>query len=376
MSGYINPDEVIFALGCSQVGKSSTIGNLIVSGEHKPPTGDGDGESCTSTVSVYDTVIGTVVDSPGWADTCFAGSDEDWSRVIAHGAISQGCHRRLKVILFEALANTHRTVRNNVERLRQVLGSEVIAGAVIVCTMADLCHGERREKVLRAIRRAAEESGIQEIVLWQNEDIDDQGRREQVRRLQQALGRVQGVQPEKVRMYQQQVEDRARQRDTQVVPRAVKELYTELYVDYEEQQEQYYDVEAVTETVEVPEVEWVTLPPIFGRYDRQQRIRRTTHSVTKYVRVPKVRKVRVPVVRARQAERIKTMHVIETDDGGEGASALTAPTETSSRYPLASPRTVACSIGIGSTREVELIDVVNVQRNSNDMRDQMAGILR
>eukprot|EP01062_Namystynia_karyoxenos_P070303 TRINITY_DN65694_c0_g1_i1.p2 TRINITY_DN65694_c0_g1~~TRINITY_DN65694_c0_g1_i1.p2 ORF type:complete len:375 (+),score=94.72 TRINITY_DN65694_c0_g1_i1:84-1208(+) len=344
MSSRMSPAEaaaeMIVAMGCTQVGKSTTIASLTVDGEHKPGIArpeDG-GESCTVMANVYRTRLGMLLDTPGWLDTRARWSDEQWADMISLAAVGQGA-RRLKVIIFECLSNSNRAVRNNVERLVKALGREVLPSTVIVCTMLDKVDPEERELKLGAVRRAAEGCGIRQIVLWQNKKIDNQGRMEQERRLGEALRSVEGAVPERLRTRRQQVEELAKQlcenqkryerveklswQETQAVPRTEKETYDQVYIETEKQKRRYLGLKAVEKTVKVPEVYQVErggIPGWFGM--TRPEIRMVNSTDTTYVPEERQCEELVPVARTRQATREVTKYDEKKIDRSEDRTVL------------------------------------------------------
>eukprot|EP01062_Namystynia_karyoxenos_P028408 TRINITY_DN21525_c0_g1_i1.p1 TRINITY_DN21525_c0_g1~~TRINITY_DN21525_c0_g1_i1.p1 ORF type:complete len:364 (+),score=121.30 TRINITY_DN21525_c0_g1_i1:83-1174(+) len=206
------PGEAVFILGRSQVGKSTTIGNMMGDRRQpKPRVGDGDGESCTLNVNTYDTDFGKLVDTPGWPDSKLRFSHDQWAMSVAAAAAAQNA-RQIKFIICECLSDSAIALCSIGQELVKALGPKVLPGVVILCTMADRVKGEQRELRLSAIRQAAKQCGIpQEIVLWQNKDVDLQGMQHQMKALQDALLRTTGTVPDQLQTITQRAEHRAKQ---------------------------------------------------------------------------------------------------------------------------------------------------------------------
>jgi len=253
-------ESVVVAFGRTQSGKSTTLGKVRKANQAMPRVGDGDGESVTEQASIIDTELGLMLDTPGIDDTKLRFTDDEAGRRVAIGMAVSG-RNRAKFIIFESLANDAMQLRGTLEKLSRTFGALALGAAVVLASKSDmLVDAARRERRLQKIREVVEQAGLQGVVLWQNEGLDDAGHAGQLAALRGKLDSFDGVAIVELEDLQQRQLARAQQKcdahptQTRTVDVEVEEQYTEPRAVQEPYEEPYVEPQSYMEDYEAPEI--------------------------------------------------------------------------------------------------------------------------
>ena len=250
LSGALRPHMdsqcVLVFFGPTQAGKSTTVKFLtesMTAHDAFIKIGDGDGHSVTTHAQLYEaTKLGIpVLDTPGINDSKLRWTNQQAGARVAVEALSVQAEV-LKFIVVDSLGNDSMQLHNTLESLVLAFGHDILKGTVVLATKADLKRGESLQRRITSVKKAAAKQGIQQVVVWQNEEISEGGQAAQLQNLTQALQRVTGVATKDLKDLNARVKLKAQELHAEAPPETQEVTVTEQY------QEPYTDQEPYTET--------------------------------------------------------------------------------------------------------------------------------
>ena len=129
--------------------------------------GDGSGESVTATPSVWETLIGLVLDVPGLGDTMLRFTWEEVGVWVAT-ALASANVQRVKFLVFDSFGNDALPLRETLSSLFASFGSHVRRGTIIMGSKVNLKpNGSKRTELIRQVMH---DQQLAELVLWKGPD--------------------------------------------------------------------------------------------------------------------------------------------------------------------------------------------------------------
>ena len=182
--------EMILLMGPAQSGKTTFLNDLMLPTEGAPlPVGDGSGESCTDEVALRQTLIGLLMDRPGYDNSKSRLTDHEAGRLYAESS-KGSC---LKVLVFDGQDSPCCRLRSSLTMLQSAVGPASLLSAVVVASRVDLVPDAQRAKRLQKIREIMTECGLDTVrlVCWQHfGSLSSAAQQAQIDRLQAALANV------------------------------------------------------------------------------------------------------------------------------------------------------------------------------------------
>jgi len=179
--------------GPTQVGKSSMMASVLDPDQGAAPEiGDGSGESVTCTTDLRNSAFGPLLDCPGINDSRLLFTNEEAGSRVAVGVAEHGVGL-LKFLVFESMSSDSVQLRSTLAALMTTFGRNVMDGVVVLVSKADMRRGAAREKRLTQIRKIMDEQGLQHLMVWQSEGLDEEQHRVQCETCKSALGQVREV---------------------------------------------------------------------------------------------------------------------------------------------------------------------------------------
>ena len=149
--------QMILLMGPAQSGKTTFLNYLMLPTEGAPlPVGDGSGESCTDEVALRQTLIGLLMDGPGYDNSKSRLTDHEAGRLYAESS-KGSC---LKVLVFDGQDSPCCRLRSSLTMLQSAVGPASLLSAVVVASRVDLVPDAQRAKRLQKIRE------IRQSVAW------------------------------------------------------------------------------------------------------------------------------------------------------------------------------------------------------------------
>ena len=234
---------VLVFFGPTQAGKSTTVKFLtesMTAHDAFIKIGDGDGHSVTTHAQLYEaTKLGIpVLDTPGINDSKLRWTNQQAGARVAVEALSVQAEV-LKFIVVDSLGNDSMQLHNTLESLVLAFGHDILKGTVVLATKADLKRGESLQRRITSVKKAAAKQGIQQVVVWQNEEISEGGQAAQLQNLTQALQRVTGVATKDLKDLNARVKLKAQELHAEAPPETQEVTVTEQYLDSYTDQEEY-----------------------------------------------------------------------------------------------------------------------------------------
>ena len=132
-----------------------------------PEVGDGSGESVTATPSVWETLIGLVLDVPGLGDTMLRFTWEEVGVWVAT-ALASANVQRVKFLVVDSFGNDALPLRETLSSLFASFGSHVRRGTIIMGSKVNLKpNGSKRTELIRQVMH---DQQLAELVLWKGPD--------------------------------------------------------------------------------------------------------------------------------------------------------------------------------------------------------------
>jgi len=249
-------EEVLVLRGPSQAGKSTFMTKVMTSGQGQgPAVGDGSGESVTRDTALWNTTVGRVLDGPGDGDSFLRFTNEEAGRRYAVG-VAAAHATRVKFLVFESMGGDRLELRATMASLVTTFGAGALGGVVVLISKADLRPGAAGEGKVAAVRRAMRDQGLEELVIWQSQGLNEEEEEAQLSALRLVLERVRGVCPSDLEDLWQRQRLRAQQLfDSQVRQSKLIDVQEEYACPYEEreaytEQEPYEDTQTITVPVQ------------------------------------------------------------------------------------------------------------------------------
>ena len=180
--------SVVIVYGRSQMGKSTTISKLICDQERKTPViSKKSGKSCTKDVEIYQTIVGPMMDLPGYDDTDLELDAEDVAKLLSI-KLTESRTEGVRFLVFESVADSTIQLRASVAELVKAYGKSVKGSIVVIATKMDLADEDDLPDRLKNIKDDMLELGIgEDLVTWQNKKISDDLFSDQVTLLRQII---------------------------------------------------------------------------------------------------------------------------------------------------------------------------------------------
>lgn len=231
--------------GPTQYGKSTFLDRVLHENEtFRPKTGTGKGDSITRASHLYETtLIGPVLDVPGWNDTELLVD----SALIAKQAaliLAEGDVSSVRFLLFDSLSESSVQIRPTLEQLVQAFGGNAKDSVVVVACKLDRADEDELQDRLITMEETMEQCNIgNKLVLWKSKNLSAREWNDQLDELRLALHSKMpttliDIQDLKSRvleraekLYREQQPEMLEHKDKTTEPRVVDFVETEDYED-------------------------------------------------------------------------------------------------------------------------------------------------
>ena len=226
LSGEQKTVTILF--GPTQYGKSTFLDKLLHQNEEvRPKTRTGKGHSITRSIHLYrGTLIGPVLDVPGWNDTGLlvdvAAIAKQVALVLAEGNISN-----VKILLFDSVKESSVQIRPSLEQLVQAFGKQVKDSIVVLASKFDRADEDEIEDRIATMEKTMTGCKIgNKLVPWKSKNLSESEWFEQLGELCSALDETKPTTLDDIQDIHSRVLERAKKLHMNQKPEMIEHEFT------------------------------------------------------------------------------------------------------------------------------------------------------